>query len=60
MEQTRYNVFISYSRKDKEEVKAIVKTLTESGLSCFFDEQSIEEQDWIETLVKEIVNSTIF
>ena len=37
----KYDIFISYSRKDSEIAEKIYQTLTEAGMSCFIDRQGI-------------------
>ena len=43
MEQTKYDVFISYSRKDLERVKAIKAEIEQAtGARCWMDLEGIE------------------
>lgn len=55
-----YDIFISYSHKDKFIVDNIYKALTEAGLSCFFDDKSIEHPDFWPILVEGIKNCKVF
>ena len=60
MEQKNYDVFISYSRKDNKEARDILCALTDAGISCFFDELSIDDQRVWDVLVEEIEKCKIF
>ena len=56
-----YDVFISYSRKDKKTVKEFCNTLSKSGITFWFDEEGIENgEDFKTIIVKAIEDSTIF
>ena len=55
MSWLRYDVFLSYSRKDKERVQPLLAALRQLGYRVFFDEQSIEYGDeWKKTLERSI------
>lgn len=41
-----YDIFISYSHKDYKVVEIIYQALTNSGISCFFDNISVESPDF--------------
>lgn len=56
----QYDVFISYSHKDGEVAKEICKALTDAEISCFFDDMSVDNPDWIFKITEAIVNSRIF
>lgn len=60
MEQTKYNVFISYSHLDGEIAKGICNALSDAGISCFFDDMSVDNPDWLYKITDAIVNSRIF
>lgn len=55
-----YDIFISYSHKDFEIAESICKALTDAGISCFFDNISIENPDFWDVLVKGIKNCKVF
>lgn len=55
-----YEIFISYSHKDYDVAENICKELTEAGISCFFDNISIENPDFWDVLVKGIKNCKVF
>lgn len=60
MEQ-EYDVFVSYSRKDSEQVLAIAKKLTEEGYNVWIDQDGIESGDAFKSvIVKAIKKSKIF
>lgn len=59
MEQTKYDVFISYSRKDIVAARKIFKALSNAGITCFFDEKLDNPDVWDE-LVDGIENCKIF
>lgn len=50
----RYDIFISYSHKDFEVAESICKALSDAGISCFFDNISIENPDFWDVLAKGI------
>lgn len=52
----RYDIFISYSHKDFEVAESICKALSDAGISCFFDNISIENPDFWDVLAKGIKN----
>ncbi|MBQ8628631.1 MAG: toll/interleukin-1 receptor domain-containing protein [Prevotella sp.] len=71
MEQTTYDVFISYSRKDYvdekknvipgNEVYKIKEALTRAGITYWFDEEGIYSgQNFVEKIVTNIENAKIF
>lgn len=71
MEQTKYDVFISYSRKDYvdehknvipgNEVSRIKDALTEAGITYWFDEEGIYSgQNFVEKIVTNIENAKVF
>lgn len=71
MEQTKYDVFISYSRKDYmdeqknvisgNEVSKIKDALTKAGISYWFDEEGIYSgQNFVEKIVTNIENAKVF
>lgn len=54
----KYDVFISYSRKDSDIVKNIVKTLEDMKLKIWFDQTGIESgEEFINKIVRAIDNS---
>jgi len=55
MEQTKYDVFISYSRKDSVIVKNIVEMLSDKGISAWMDKDGIKSGD----LFKPVIVSAI-
>lgn len=56
----QFDIFISYSHKDFKIAETIYKALTEAGISCFFDNISIENPDFWDVLVKGIKNCKVF
>ncbi|MBR1447220.1 MAG: SUMF1/EgtB/PvdO family nonheme iron enzyme [Prevotella sp.] len=71
MEQTKYDVFISYSRKDYvdghknvipgNEVSKIKEALTKAGITYWFDEEGVYSgDDFAKVIVKSIKASKIF
>lgn len=71
MEQTKYDVFISYSRKDyvdeqkniipNNEVLKIKKALTKAGITYWFDEEGVYSGDeFAKVIVKNIKASRVF
>lgn len=56
----QYDIFISYSHKDFDIAESICKALTDAGISCFFDNISIENPDFWDVLVKGIKNCKVF
>lgn len=71
MEQTTYDVFISYSRKDYvddqknvipgNEVSKIKDALNQAGITYWFDEEGIYSgQNFVEKIVTNIENAKIF
>lgn len=56
----KYDVFISYSHKDTDVAGSICKALTDAGISCFFDDISVDTPDWLYKITDAIVNSKIF
>ena len=60
MEQTKYDVFISYSRKDTAIANHICKALDKQGISYFIDRQGIGGgQEFPEILAEAIVGCRI-
>ena len=55
-----YDIFISYSHNDYVVAESIYKALTDAGISCFFDNISIENPDFWNVLVKGIKNCKVF
>ena len=71
MEQTKYDVFISYSRKDyvdeneniipDNEVSKIMKALTDAGITYWIDKEGIYSGDkFTEALPKFIKSASVF
>lgn len=60
MEKNNYDVFISYSHKDGKIAKDICTELSNAGISCFFDDMSVDDPDWLFKITDAIVNSKIF
>ena len=59
--ENRFNVFVSYSRKDSEQVWPIVDKLEERGLSVWIDRDGIMSGDAFKSvIVQAIKNSDIF
>ena len=58
-EQTKYDVFISYSRKDTATAKDIYKALSNAEITCFFDDQLDNPDVWNE-IVNGIENCKVF
>ena len=57
----KYDVFISYSRKDSERVNRIVDILSAKGISAWMDKDGIESGDAFKTvIVSAIDNSGVF
>lgn len=57
----KYDVFISYSRKDSETADLICSALTEVGISCFIDKEGIGGgENFPEVLASTIDSSRIF
>ncbi len=58
---SRYNIFVSYSRKNSELVLAIVKQLQEKGFTVWIDKDGIESGDAFKTvIVRAIKMSDVF
>lgn len=57
---TDYDVFISYSRRDKIIAKNLYNALTAKGLNVWFDNVSIGIEKWREAIEKGITHSQIF
>lgn len=56
-----YNVFISYSRKDKSFIDKFCKSLTDCGITYWLDKRGIENgNDFKTTIVKAIESSSVF
>ncbi len=61
MEQKKYDIFISYSRKDSEIVLPIVRDLESQGYVVWIDTKGIECSEQFKTkIVRIISNSTVF
>ena len=61
MEQTKYDVFISYSRKDSSTADAICKAMESVGLTYFIDKQGIGGgKEFPSVLADAICDSEIF
>lgn len=56
----QFDIFISYSHNDYVVAENICKALTDAGISCFFDNISIENPDFWDVLVKGIKNCKVF
>ena len=57
----KYDVFISYSRKDSEIVNRIVEILSAKGFCSWMDKDGIESGDAFKTvIVSAIENSGVF
>lgn len=48
-------VFISYSSKDRKEMESLKQKLEEKGVRVYVDENSLNETDYIEQQLKEII-----
>lgn len=55
-----YDIFISYNHKDYKVVEIIYQALTNSGISCFFDNISVESPDFWTVLANGIKSCKIF
>lgn len=55
MRRSKYDVFISYSRRDSKIVKSVANRLKEAGLSVWIDEDGIESGD----LFKKVITNAI-
>ncbi len=61
MEQTKYDIFISYSRKDSEIVLPVVKSLEDEGYKVWIDVKGIEcSEQFKRKIVDVIESSTVF
>lgn len=57
----KYDVFISYSRKDSEVADRVYNALTQAGISCFIDRQDINGgKEFVDVITESIDNSTLF
>ena len=57
----KYDIFISYSRKDSELVLSVVKQLQERGFTIWIDKDGIESGDAFKSvIVRAIKNSDVF
>ncbi len=58
---TKYDIFISYSRKDGEQVLSVVRELHKRGLTTWIDKDGIESGDAFKSvIVRAIKNSDVF
>ena len=53
-----YDIFISYSRKDSEQVLSIAKKLTEEGYSVWIDTTGIESGDEFKSVIAEAIKKS--
>lgn len=61
MEQKKYDIFISYSRKDTKQVLSIVQSLHEKNFTIWIDKDGIESGDAFKSvIVHAIKNSDVF
>ncbi|MBR5334313.1 MAG: WG repeat-containing protein [Alistipes sp.] len=61
MTQDKFDIFISYSRKDLELADKICIALERAGISYFIDRESIDlGDDFVEKIIKHINNSRYF
>lgn len=60
VDYNQYDIFISYSHKDAMVVTGICKALTDAGISCFFDDMSVDNPDWLYKITEAIINSKVF
>ena len=58
-DQEQYDIFISYSRRDKDFVEPIVQVLKERGLSVFFDRDIEVGQNWMAVLQAAMLSSRV-
>lgn len=57
----KYDIFISYSRKDSDKVNEIIGYLTANGLKVWLDKNGIESGDAFKSVIVSAINrSTIF
>lgn len=57
----KQEIFISYSRKDSEQILPIVKNLKERGFSIWIDKDGVESGDAFKSvIVRAIKNSDVF
>ena len=60
-EETGYDVFLSYSRTDKEDAEYLYEELKKRGLNVWFDRLAIEEADnWRKAILTGIRQSKLF
>lgn len=58
---TKYDIFISYSRKDTEKVNSVVALLENNGFNVWIDRDGIESGDaFTSVIVNAIENSEVF
>ena len=58
---SKYDVFISYSRKDITLAERIEKELLAAGMKCFRDKSKIRTtEDWVSMLTESILDSHLF
>ena len=57
----KYDVFISYSRKDTKTADRICDALSKSGVTCFIDRKDIDGgKEFTEVIMDAIDNSALF
>ncbi len=54
---TRYDIFVSYSRSDRELVASVVRRLEQRGVTVWYDANIEGGADWRETIVDALSNS---
>ncbi len=54
---TRYDIFISYRRADRELVASVVRRLEQRGIAVWYDANIEGGADWRETIVEALSNS---
>lgn len=61
MAQEKYDIFISYSRKDGKIADKICSALEDAGVSCFIDREGISTgEDFVNKITHNIENSQFF
>ena len=57
----KYDVFISYSRRDKKKVKEFCKAFSNAGITFWIDENGIENgENFKSIIVRAIEDSSVF